>query len=531
MENRNVIRFAFAVGGFTMLSRVLGMVRDVLTARMFGTLPVMSAFVVAFRLPNLFRALFGEGALSSAFIPVFMESRRTEGEAPAWRLARRVSSLVGAVLLGIIAVGIVAMALARHWVPPGSKATDVLPLAQIMLPYVFFICLAALAMAVLNSYRQYSVSAFTPALLNITWILSILFIVPLVRDGSAMQIRALAWTVFVAGAVQLIYQVPSLLRVGWRPGIDADWRDPRVKQVFLLMGPAALGLAVNQINVMINSVIALWAGDWAPSTLFYAERLIYLPQGILATSLGTVLLPVLADFAVQKRHDDMRAAIHHGLRTLLFVMTPAAVGLFVLAYPIVQMLFEQGAFGALSTVLTARALAFYAPGLMLFCLAKVFVPSFYALQDTRTPVKVGLCAVTLNLTLNAIFALTLPEYWRHAGMALATGIAEGFNGLTLAWLLRHRLGAFGVRGILGGVGRALLAASVMALVAWQVQRVGSTWLYLHVAPKIAQLIAVPAAIALGGGLYLLIARLAHFPELGFVLEALRARRQKRVAAS
>jgi putative peptidoglycan lipid II flippase len=226
----------------------------------------------------------------------------------------------------------------------------------------------------------------------------------------------------------------------------------------------------------------------------------------------------------------MRAAIHHGLRTLLFVMTPAAVGLFVLAGPIVQMLFEQGAFDAFSTVLTARALAFYAPGLMLFCLAKVFVPSFYALQDTRTPVKVGLCAVTLNLTLNAIFALTLPEYWRHAGMALATGIAEGFNGLTLAWLLRRRLGPFGVRGILGGVGRALLAAGAMALVAWQVQRVGTTWLYLHVSPKTAQLIGVPAAIALGVGIYFLIARFAGFPELGFVLEALRARRQKRAAA-
>ena len=530
MENRNVIRFAFAVGGFTLLSRVLGMVRDVLTAGFFGTSLAMSSFVVAFRIPNLFRALFGEGALSSAFIPVFMDSRRNEGEDAAWRLARRVTTLVGVVLLGIVALGIVGMSAALRWPDLGEKAATVLPLARIMLPYVFFICMAALAMAVLNSYRKFSVSAFTPALLNITWILAIWFIVPVVRGGASAQIRALAWTVFAAGAVQLAYQIPSLLRVGWRPGLDVDWRDPRVKQVFRLLGPSALGLAVNQVNVMVNSLLALWVGVWAPSALFYAERLIYLPQGILATSLGTVLLPVLSDFAAQKQHAEMRAAIHHGLRTLLFVMTPAAVGLFVLAEPVVRMLFEHGSFGPQSTWLTARALSFYAPGLMVFCLAKVFVPAFYALQDTRTPVKIGLCAVTLNFTLNVACALTLSEYWRHAGMAFSTVVAEGFNGLTLAWFLRRRLGPFGLRGILGGLGRALGAAACMAAVAWFAEREITTALYVGLPHKAAQIVGVPAAIALGVAAYFGLARVFRFPELGFVFEALRARKQKKAAA-
>ncbi len=525
MENRNVIRFAFTVGGFTMLSRVLGMVRDILTAGVFGTSLAMSSFVVAFRLPNLFRALFGEGALSSAFVPVFMESRRHEGEEAAWRLARRVTTLVGSVLLGIVAIGGVGMSLVLRRPDLGAKAAAVLPLARIMLPYVFFICMAALAMAVLNSYRKFSVSAFTPSLLNLTWILSVLFIVPLVRGGPARQIHALAWTVFAAGAVQLAYQVPSLLRVGWRPGVDTDWRDPRVQRVLLLMGPAALGLAVNQVNVMFNSLIAMWAGAWAPSALFYAERLIYLPQGILATALGTVLLPVLADFAAQHKHAEMRAAIHHGLRTLLFVMTPAAAGLFVLAAPVVQMIFEHGSFDARSTVLTARALAFYAPGLMVFCLAKVFVPAFYALQDTRTPVKIGLCAVTLNVLLNLAFAVTLPEYWRHAGMASATVVAEGFNGLTLALFLRRRLGPFGIRGILAGLGRALAAAAAMAAAAFFAERALTGWLYLHLPHKAAQVAGVSAAIALGAAVYFAVARVFRFPELGFVLDALRARKR------
>jgi putative peptidoglycan lipid II flippase len=400
-----------------------------------------------------------------------------------------------------------------------------------MLPYVFFICMAALAMAVLNSYRLFSVSAFTPALLNVTWILSVLFVLPVVRGGTSMQIRALAWTVFAAGAVQLAYQIPALWRVGWRPGLDADWRDPRVKQVFLLMGPSALGLAVNQVNVMVNSLIALkWVGDWAPSALFYAERLIYLPQGILATALGTVLLPVLSDFAAQKKHGEMRAAIHHGLRTLLFVMTPAAVGLFVLAGPVVRMLFEHGSFGPQSTWLTARALSFYAPGLMVFCLAKVFVPAFYALQDTRTPVKIGLCAVSLNFTLNVVSALVLPEYWKHAGLAFSTVVSEGFIGLLLAWFLRRRLGPFGLRGILAGLGRALGAAACMAAVAWFAVREITTALYVALPHKAAQIVGVPAAIALGAAAYFGLARLFRFPELAFVFEALRARKRKKAAA-
>lgn len=526
MKNRNVIRFAITVGGFTMLSRALGMVRDILTAGVFGTSLAMSSFVVAFRLPNLFRALFGEGALSAAFLPVFMQTRRHEGEAAAWRLARRVVTLVLGGLLAIVALGILGMTVWLRMPFVSEKALAVLPLARIMLPYVLFICMAALAMAVLNSYRLFSVSAFTPALLNITWILSILFLVPLVSGGAERQIKMLAWTVLAAGAVQLAYQLPALVRVGWRPGIDADWRDPQVKRVFWLMGPSALGLAVNQVNVMLDSFIALYlVGAWAPSALYYAERLIYFPQGILATSLGTVLLPVLSEFAAQKKYDDMRGAVQHGLRVLLFVMTPAAIGLFVLSRPIIELIFEYRSFNPESTFLTARALSFYAPGLMVFCLAKVFVPAFYALQDTRTPVKVGLCTVWLNLTLNILSAVFLREYWKHAGMALSTVISEGVYGLTLGWILYRRLGAFRIRGILAGWARALGAAVGMALAALLVLRGLTPWLDTMVSLKLARLIAVPLAIGLGMAVYFGLARLFRFQELGDLMDALRRRRK------
>jgi putative peptidoglycan lipid II flippase len=531
VKNHNIIRYAFTVGGFTMLSRVLGMIRDMLTARIFGTSLFFSSFIVAFRIPNLFRALFGEGALSSAFVPVFMEARRQKGETEAWLLARRVFTLVGVVLVAIVLTGIIGLSLAMSRGGLGEETAAVLPLARIMLPYVFFICMAALGMAVLNAYRKFSVSAFTPALLNITWILSVLFIVPLVRGGLEYQIQALAWTVLVGGIVQFVYQMPALFRVGWRPGVDTDWRDPRVKKVFRLMGPSALGLAINRVNVLINSFIALrWVGGWAPATLFFAERLIYLPQGILATALGTVLLPVLSDFATQRKFREMNDAIHHGLRTLLFVMTPAAVGLLVLSKPIVQMIFEMGSFDAQSTVLTARALSFYAPGLIVFCLAKVCVPAFYALQDTRTPVKVGMACVLLNLSLNVVVVLTVDNYWKHAGLALSTVIAEGINGVTLALLLRRRLGPLGLRRILTGLFRALGASVVMGAVAFYSEQSLTSLLYLHWPHKLAQWIGVPLAIALGIAAYFAIARVFRFPELTFVSDALRTRKQAKSAS-
>ena len=530
MQNRSVIRSAFTVGGFTMLSRILGMVRDVLTASLFGTSLAFSAFSVAFRIPNLFRALFGEGALSSAFIPVFQEMRQTRGEEAAWRLANRIGSLAGVVLLVVVALGVLGMSGALWWVQGLSeKSRAILPLARIMLPYVFFICLAALAMGVLNTYRKFATSAFTPSLLNVTWILSVLFVIPVFRARwPGTEITVLSWTVFVAGAVQLGYLLGPLRRVGWRPRFDADWSDPLVRRVFLLMGPNALGLAVNQVNVLLSSWLAMLAGDWAPSTLFYAERLLYLPQGILATSLGVVLLPVLSEFAARGEYGNMRDAVQHGLRTLLFVMTPAAIGLLVLAAPAVRMLFEHGKFDATSTLLTARALRFYAPGLMVFCLAKVFVPAFYAMQDTKTPVKIGLCSVAICFTCNVVAVNVLPEYWRHAGLAASTVVAEVFNGTMLAVLLHRRLGALQYRAVFATVLRALALAAAMAAVAYFTNRwlvsVAASW-----RPALAPFAVLPA-IVLGAAAYFVLAKVCRVPELGFVTEALRNRRKRKAPA-
>lgn len=526
MEKNRVIRSAFKVGGFTSLSRLLGLVRDVLTANLFGVSAVMSDFVVAFRLPNLFRALFGEGALSSAFVPVFMATREKEGDAAAWRVARKTVTLVAAFLFVLVLALVLATFGVARWNPDlAARAPHLLPLMRVMLPYILFICLAGLFMAMLNACHRFSLPAFTPSLLNMVWIAFVLLVCPRLGTTPEQQIYGIAAAVFVAGVVQMGVQLPALIKLGFRPGFTWDPRDARVRRVFALMGPTALGQSVTQVNVMVNALLARWAAPWAPASLFYAERLLYFPQGLLATAMSTVLLPVFSGHAARGDQAEMRNTLNHSLRTLLFVMIPASIGLLVMAGPIVQMIFGSGRFDAAAVSHTAIALRFYAPGLMVFCLAKVFVPAFYALQDTRTPFRIGLRAVALNFALNVAFVLTWPVDYKHAGLAFATVLSEAMNGITLAVLLHRRLGSPGWPSVFAAAGRALGGSAVMALALVSVHGPLSRALSataLH--GKLAEIGGVLAAIAIGIAVYFATARIIGAPELGFAVDAIRRRR-------
>jgi putative peptidoglycan lipid II flippase len=522
LENSKVIRSAVKVGGFTSLSRVLGLIRDTVTAAAFGTSSAMSDFVVAFRIPNLFRALFGEGALSSAFVPVFMQTRQKEGEAEAWTVARKVISLTGLILLLIVALGIAAATVMLHRMPNlVEHAPMVLPLLRIMLPYMLFICLTALSQAILNSYHRFSLPAFTPSLLNLTWILFVVAICPLLGDTMNERIYGVAWGIFFAGLVQLGAQIPAMIKLGYRPGFRLDFKDARVIRFLKLMGPTALGSSVTQVNVMINGILARWAAPWAPASLYYAERLIYLPQGILATALSTVLLPVFSAHAAQGAEDRIRGTLNHALRTLLSVMAPASIGLLVLARPITQLVFGWGHFDQESVGHTSLVLQCYAPGLFVFCLAKVFVPAFYSLQDTRTPFRIGVISVILNFIMNLTVTLTWPRELKAAGLALATVISEGFNGITLGYLLTRRIGSPGWAEIFRSVGRVVIAALIMGLCAAACQAALShVCAAAGLAPKLNQVVSVLLSIAIGMIVYVLVALVLRCPEIGFVREAL-----------
>jgi len=514
LKEGTVIRSAGVVGSFTLLSRGLGMLRDIMIAYFFGTSMLASAFFVAFTIPNLFRRLFGEGALSAAFIPVFIETRTREGNNAAWDMAAKVLTMTVALLTSICILGVLLFSVGMRLPGISEKWLITFELARIMFPYVVLICSAALSMAVLNSFRHFATSAFAPSLLNLILIVFMLTIFPLIGQEPYSRALVLAWAVVLAGAAQLFIQFPALKRFGCPFKFSSQWNDPRVRRMLLLMGPAALGMAVTQFNVLIDRLLAMWIGEWAPAALFYSERMVYFPLGIIATALGTVLLPTFSSHAAMDDHETMSRTISDSMRQLAFVMVPASLGLLVLAPQILGAIFEwNGNFDAQSTLLSTRALVFYAPGLMVFSAAKVFVPAFYAMQDTRTPVRIGIYTVLLNVAMNILFILTLPTFWKHAGMALSTVLAEAAGMTALGIILSKRVRNIAWREILRSFIRSLVCALIMAAGVWFAASALPRLIGQGLSAKLTQLITVTLAISIGGMIYLAACFLARAREL------------------
>jgi putative peptidoglycan lipid II flippase len=524
LDNGRVIRSAGVVGSFTLLSRVLGMVRDIIIAYHFGTSLMASAFFVAFTIPNLFRRLFGEGALSAALIPVLIETRTQEGNKAAWKMSSKVVTMTAALLCSIAIIGILLFSIGLRIPNASEKWMTTFSLARIMFPYLVFICQAAIAMAVLNSYRHFSTSAFAPCLLNLILIVTMLAVFPIIGDHPGEQAHVLAWAVLLAGIAQMAIQIPALKRFGCPFKFSSRWNDARIRQMLMLMGPASIGMAVTQFNVLIDKFLALWIGEWAPAALTFSERMIYLPLGVIATSMSTVLLPTFSTHAAEGRHDAMRDTIAHALRHLLFIMVPAAIGLLVLAPHILRAVFEWGGmFDHQSTELSLRAMCFYAPGLIVFSAGKVFVPAFYAMQDTKTPVRIGLFSVGLNLALNITFILTLPTYWKHAGMALSTVLAGAANVTVLGIILSKRIKGIPWRSTLSCFIRSLSCALVMAAAAWFSAHRTLPLMEDFLPAKLAQLTSLTLAIGTGGAIYMILASLLKAPELSEIKTAVRKR--------
>jgi putative peptidoglycan lipid II flippase len=463
MQYRNVIKSAAVVGSFVLLSRIFGLIRDIIFASCFGTSLAKSAFDVAFRIPNLFRRLFGEGALSASFIPVFTETLEHEGKEEAWMLVKRVATFLVVILSEISIIGIICITIFLHLISPDDRLYLVLGLLRIMLSYALFICTTALSMAILNSFHHFVVPSATPVLLNLVLIGTMLWICPYFGYTSEKRIYGVAWAVFVAGVLQLVVQLPVLYRYGYRFGISFNWSDSRIKKVLYLMTPAALGVGVTQINVTVGQILAYHVADWAPAALSYAEHMVYLPLGLFATSLGTVLLPAFSQHSARSDFDQINSIINKALRHLMFIMIPASVGMIILANPIISLILESGSFSAESTRLTARALQFYAPGLFAFSLCKIFAPAFYSLKDTITPVKISICAIALNFFLNIAGIAFLPLYYKHTSIALGSVIAETVNGVILAWFLTKRIGSPGWLQIGNSLVKILVSAVIMGI--------------------------------------------------------------------
>jgi putative peptidoglycan lipid II flippase len=454
----------------TMASRLLGVAREVVLARLFGASvdPSMDAFNVAFRVPNLVRDLFAEGAMTAAFVPTFTRVLQTRGREAAWRLGNLVLNALLLVTCVLVVLGVIfadpitrVIASGDEFVSvPGKLALTTL-LTQIMMPFLTTIAIAVAMMGMLNSLHKFFVPALSPAMFNVATILCAFALVPYMYLAGLPAIAGIAIATVLGGIGQIAVQWPSLRKEGFRYQPVLDFRDPDLREILRLMGPGTLGLAAVQINVVVNTSLASGEPQGAVSWLQYAFRLMYLPIGLFGVSIATAALPQLSKQAVDDNMAGMRETISSGLRMMLMLNVPAAVGLMVLATPIVELILQYGRFGAQDTAGTAAALMFYAPGLLGYSAVKIVSPTFYALGDSRTPVIVSVSSVVVNLVLN----LMLVRVMGFRGLALGTAIAALFNAIVLLALLSRRLSGLDARRVATAAGKILVASALMGAAA------------------------------------------------------------------
>jgi len=454
------------VGSATMISRLLGLARDQVFAYLFGANNAMDAFYVAFRIPNLFRDLFAEGAMNAAFVPTFTRQLTRYGKDQAWKLANNVINTLAIstgllVIIGIVSAGPLITFLASDYASVPGKLELTVLLTKITLPFLTFIAIAAAFMGMLNSLQRFFIPALSPAMFNISTIFCAFALVPVMSKFGLAPITAIAIGTLVGGLGQLVIQWPALRKEGYRYRPVLNLGDQPLRDVLILMGPGILGVAATQVNLLVNLILATGEGTGAVSWLNYSFRLIYLPIGLFGVSIATVALPVISKHAALEKLSNVRSTVSNGLRLMLVLNIPAAVGLIVIALPIVQLIFERGNFTPSDTAATAAALIFYSPGLIGYSAVKIIAPTFYALRDSRTPVLISVGTMIFNITINMILVRVIG----YKGLALGTSIAALLNASVLFWLLRNRLG--GLEGML--IGRTLLktliASAIMGLTA------------------------------------------------------------------
>ena len=451
-----------AMAAATLTSRVLGLVREMVYAAFMGNTWIASAFTLAFQVPNLFRRLLGEGALTAAFIPIFKQKEVQQDEKEMWRTANAVISglLVAAGCITVLAIAGISLALRYGEFKP--ETVLMLRLLRWMFPYMLLACLAAVLIGMANARGHFFVPALGSVMLNVVMIASVLWLAPRMGLKLEEQIFGLAIGVVVAGLAQAAFQRPGLRREGYRYVWVAPWDDPTVREVVVKMIPGSIGVAAFQINVLATQSFSYWFDPTIVSTFNYSVRLMELPQGLFGISLATFLLPTLSGLAAAKKFPEFRATLNQGLNYLAFANLIAAAIALVSAEPIVRLLFERGKFDAAATHRVALALAWLAPGLLLFSVNNILARAFYALSDIKTPMKISLVCLALNL----VFAFWLVRPYREAGLALANTLSAGFNTVLLLFALRKKLARLDLAGLPQNVFTLLGAAAAAGTVAY-----------------------------------------------------------------
>jgi putative peptidoglycan lipid II flippase len=524
-------RSAASAAAATITSRILGVVREQVIASFFGAGAATDAYNVAFRIPNLLRDLFAEGAMSAAFVPTFTRYLVTSGKESAWRLSNHVINaliiVTGVlVLLAIVFAQplIVAFTAEKYTSDPAQLALTV-QMARIMLPTLTLIALAAALMGMLNTLHHYFIPALSPATFNVMTIVCAFALVPVMPALGFHPIVAIAIGTLLGGVAQLALQWPTLHKEGFRYRVEVDWRDEGLRRMLTLMGPGAIGMAATQFNVFVNTLLATSTVEGAVSWLNYAFRLMYLPIGLFGVSIATATLPAVSRQSTDRDFAAVRETVTNGLSLMLMLNIPSMVGLIVLAQPIVRVIFERGRFGPADTLATAAALQFYAIGLVGYSVVRILSPVFYALGRNLTPVIVSGVAVLVNASLNYAFVRVFD--YGYSSLALGTSIAALFNGMALLYLLRGHLHGLNEARLLGSIARIVLASAVMGAVAFYSHEVLTTWLPGHAFVVQAVRLGVAiglAVVVLGGAAWML--RIREFNE-GLAIVTRRLRRTPR----
>jgi putative peptidoglycan lipid II flippase len=511
----NLLKALATISSLTLVSRILAFVRDVLIARVFGAGMATDAFFVAFRLPNLLRRLFAEGAFSQAFVPIFGEYKNRKGHDETKLLVDHVVSLLAVILFAVTLIGIVAAPLLVYVSAPGfvsnpDKFELTVELLRITSPYIFFISLVAVAAGILNTYNKFWVPAAAPILLNICFIAAALWLAPYCNP----PILAMGWAVFVAGIVQLLLQVPFLKKIGMLPKWRYTTKDEGVWRIIKLMGPAAFGVSIAQLSLILNTIFASFLVAGSVSWLYYADRLMEFPSGLLGVAISTILLPSLSKHYADDKPEEYSKLLDWGLKMVCMLTLPSALALGMIATPLLATFFERGAFTVHDVLMTRNALVGYSVGLIGIIAVKVLAPGFYARQDIKTPVKIGMGTLAATQAMNLLFVFALQLH--HAGLALSIGLGSCVNAAILLYLLKKR-GIYvpepGWGVFMFKLGAALLALGVSL---WFGMGNEQEWLVTHGLPRIFHLswLVVMGVVVYFGVLWLLGFRLKDFAKRG-----------------
>lgn len=493
----NLLKALAKVGSMTFVSRILGFVRDTLIARVFGAGMLSDAFIVAFKIPNLLRRISAEGAFSQAFVPILAEYKSQRSFDETQGLVNRVATWLGIILVVVTLLGMLAAPWIVSLIAPGFRADATkmqltVELLRITFPYIFFISLVSMAGGVLNTYNRFGIPAFTPVWLNVSMIAAVLFF----ADYFAEPIKVLAWAVFIGGFLQLIFQVPFLKQIGLLPRFDLRRDDEGVWRILKLMGPAVLGVSIAQVSLILNTIFASFLVTGSVSWLYYADRLMEFPTGVLGVALGTILLPSLSKAYAGKDDAEYSQLLDWGLRLTCILAAPAAVALAVLAAPLVTSLFYYGKFTPVDVAMTQQALIAYSIGLLGLILVKILAPGFYARQNIKTPVKIGVFTLLITQVMNILFVFVLD--FRHAGLALAIGLGACVNAALLYHHLRKANYFQPQAGWLVFLAKLSVALVVMGVVLYYAAGDVNAWLAFGL---IKRLIYISGLVVLGGVSY------------------------------